>query len=173
MKMRRTYSSLLRLYPRGHRVVFADEMLAVFDEAAQERMRQGWGASARFALRELAGLIIGAAREWLAKLAYSVRHSNSYIEGRGMPDRLFMRPAGVGWEAFYGGRILQGKGTGRADREQAGSMRSQRCLNAQQRFESGSSLRRLLLFVFGDSCQCTARAQMEHGSDGGRGGIAN
>jgi hypothetical protein len=98
--------------------------------------------------------LVGAAREWFAKFAYSVRHSNSYISGRGLPNRLFMRPAGVGWEAFYGSRILQGKGSGRADRKQAGSLRSQGCLNAQQRFESGSSLRRLLLFVLGDSCQC-------------------
>ena len=168
MTIRRTYSSLLKLYPRDHRVVFAAEMLAVFDEAAQERMHQGWAVSARFALCELAGLIIGDGREWLSKLAYSVRHSNSYIDGRGRPDRLFMRPPGVGWEAFYGGRTLQGKRT-----EQAGSLRSQgACLNAQQMFESGSSLRRLFRFVFGDSCECR-RSQMEHGLDGGRGGIAN
>jgi hypothetical protein len=172
MKIRQTYSSLLRLYPRDYRVVFAEEMLAVFNEAAQERMRQGWAVCARFILRELAGLVTGATREWFAKWAYSVRHSNSYISGRCLPDRLFMRPAGVGWEAFYGSRIWQGKGTGRADRGQAGNLRSQGCLNAQQRFESGSSLRRLLLFVFGDSCHCM-RSRIEHGLDGGRGGIAN
>jgi hypothetical protein len=165
MNLKQVYSRLLRLYPSDHQAVFAAEMLAVFDQAAQERLHQGWGVSVRFALHELAGLMISAAREWLTKLAYSVRHSNGYISGRGLPDRLFMRPAGVGWEAFYGGPILQGKGTGRADREQAGSLRSQGCLNAQQRFESGSSLRRLLLLVFGDSCQCMRR-QIEHGLDG-------
>jgi hypothetical protein len=157
---------LLRLYPRDHRVVFAAEMVALFDEAVREQRRLGRGGSARFAIAELEGLLIGAAREWLAKLAYRVRHTNSYIDGRGLPDRLLMRPAGVSWEAYYSGGLRYG---GFPEAKQAGSSGKPgagACVNARQRFESGSSLVRLLLFTLGHSCQCAVRRQMEHGLDG-------
>ena len=171
MNLRQVYSRLLRLYPSDYRVVFAAEMLAVMEGVVEEG-RGNRSGSARLVLRELSGLLAGAAREWLAKAAYSVHHSNSYITGRGLPDRLLMRPAGVAWETFYTARASPGKGIRLAggggarlltqsEPEQAGSLRPQECLNAHQRFEAGSSLRRLLMLLVGDSCQCTRGADSQ------------
>jgi hypothetical protein len=58
--MRKLYKLLLRFYPREIRVTFATEMLAVFDQAAEERRGQGTAAYARFAAGELAGLLLQA-----------------------------------------------------------------------------------------------------------------
>ena len=143
MSPKRAYRILLRLYPPDHRAVFGSEMLAAFDESAAERRRQGHAAFTRFILRELAGLVKGAGGEWLAKWLYGMRHSNSYISSRGLPDRLLMRPAGVGWDSFY---LTHAAGASRLT-----------CVNAQQTFAFASSLRRLLLLACGDSCQCIKR----------------
>lgn len=61
--MRRAYWMLLKLYPRRYRLEFADEMLAVFGQVAEERKAQGWLACARFFANECAGLLGGALRE--------------------------------------------------------------------------------------------------------------
>lgn len=55
--MRRLYSWLLRLYPRAVRQEFSEEMLAVFDQAAQEARPGGALAYAVFCMRETAGLL--------------------------------------------------------------------------------------------------------------------
>jgi hypothetical protein len=69
--MRRAYRALLRLYPREYRVQFAEEMLAVFTRAAEERRAQGWLPFAKFAVNECAGLLSGACGEqqWRVRLA--------------------------------------------------------------------------------------------------------
>jgi hypothetical protein len=143
MNSKRAYRLLLRLYPPDHRAVFSSEMLAAFDESAAPRRNQGWPAFARFILAELAGLVTGAGAEWLAKWIYNLRHSNSYISSRGLPDRLLMRPAGVSWDSYY--------------RANAAAASNLTCVNAQQTFAFGSALRRLLLLACRDSCQCIKR----------------
>jgi len=90
MNAQRAYKHLLRLYPRDYRAMFAFEMLAAFEQAAEER--HGCG----FVLAEITGLLIGAALEWIAKLT-----SDSSVRGRVFPDRLRMRPPGVPWEVHY------------------------------------------------------------------------
>jgi len=57
--MRRVYQLLLGLYPTEYRRQFADEMLAVFAQTAEERRREGWFAYARFAMGECIGLLGG------------------------------------------------------------------------------------------------------------------
>jgi hypothetical protein len=99
--MKRAYESLLRLYPRDYRAMFATEMSSAFEEASAERRSQGWGAYARFTLAELMALTIGAAVEWIAKLT-----TDSSVRGRSLPDRLLMRPPGVSWDAHYAGAFL-------------------------------------------------------------------
>jgi hypothetical protein len=96
--MKRAYEMLLRLYPRDYRESFATEMSSAFEEASRDRRSRGWGAYARFAITELAGLALGAGMEWLAKLT-----TDASVRGRYLPDRLLMRPPGVSWEAHYGG----------------------------------------------------------------------
>jgi hypothetical protein len=76
--MRRAYRTLLRLYPRDYRELFAAEMLTTFEKAAAEHRRQGLHVFVRFALAESIGLIIGAVTEWIAKLA-----TNSSVRGVG------------------------------------------------------------------------------------------
>jgi hypothetical protein len=68
MTMHHVYRMLLRLYSRDYRDEFADEMIAVFEQSAVERLAQGWRAYAGFLVREYAGLIAGAMKDqpiWL------------------------------------------------------------------------------------------------------------
>ena len=95
------YRTLLRLYPYDYRALFATEMSNAFEEAAEECRKNGWGIFARFVLVEMAGLLLGAADEWIAKLT-----TNSSVRGRCLPDRLRMRPPGVPWEAHYAGAFV-------------------------------------------------------------------
>ena len=97
MNSARAYKILLRLYPRDYRALFAGEMLAAFRTGSEECRGQGSGAYLRFAVSELAGLLSGAAAEWIAKST-----TGSAIRGRCLPDRLKMRPPGVPWEVHYG-----------------------------------------------------------------------
>jgi hypothetical protein len=99
--MRRAYETLLRLYPRDFRAAFTSEMLTAFDSSAAERRSEGQFAYIRLAVAELAGLVMGAGKEWIAKLT-----TDSSVRGRTLPDRLMMRPPGVPWEAYYGGELL-------------------------------------------------------------------
>jgi hypothetical protein len=84
--VRRAYRALLGLYPYDFRAAFAGEMLAAFARVGAERR----GA-------ELAGLLTGAAAEWIAKLT-----SDSSVRGRTLPDLRMMRPAGMPRELWFG-----------------------------------------------------------------------
>jgi hypothetical protein len=99
--MRRVYETLLRLYPRDFRESFTSEMLTAFDSSSVERRSQGQSVCIHFALKELISLVIGAGKEWLAKLS-----TDSSLRGRSLPDRLMMRPPGVPWEAYYGRALV-------------------------------------------------------------------
>jgi hypothetical protein len=151
MNLTRPYSTLLRLYPRDYRALFAAEMLTAFEEADRERRPSGAAVKIRFAVAELLGLVLGAWAEWTAKIAYSVYHTNSYVGCRGARDLRLMRPAGVSWESFYG---VPPRWADTIDR--AGDTRA--CVNAHQNFVSGSNLRRLVMFARGSSCRCTPGA---------------
>jgi len=82
----RTYQALLNLYPYDFRAAFAAEMLAAFAGGPAERR----GA-------ELAGLLTGAASEWIVKLT-----SDSAVRARTLPDLRMMRPAGMPRELWFG-----------------------------------------------------------------------
>jgi hypothetical protein len=140
------YSILLRLYPREYRMLFASEMTAVIAAAITDRWNEGRLPFISFALREVTGVVEGAGREQIAKLAHSLSHTSSYINGRGLPDRLLMRPAGIAWESYYG--LFT---TSALTQEATGGTGP--CVNAYQRFAFGSTLRRLLILSFG-TCRC-------------------
>jgi hypothetical protein len=72
MNLEPVYELLLRLYPPEYRALFAREMLAVFQEAAEERRGSAFLA---LILAEWIGLAIGAAAEWIAKFT-----STSYMK---------------------------------------------------------------------------------------------
>jgi hypothetical protein len=61
--MRQAYRFFLLLYPREHRDRFAEEMAGVFGALCDEKHGRGWYV--RFAFRELAGMVGGAAGAWL------------------------------------------------------------------------------------------------------------
>jgi len=63
--MLNVYRQLLRLYPAAYRREFADEMLAVFEEARCETVRETFIKRGLFNLREVAGLVGGACKEHL------------------------------------------------------------------------------------------------------------
>ena len=83
--MKRAYRTLLSLYPYDFRAAFAAEMLAAFT-SVEARRRPA----------ELAGLLTGAAAEWMAKLT-----SDNSVRGRGLPDLRMMRPAGMPRELWF------------------------------------------------------------------------
>jgi len=85
----KAYGTLLRLYPSDYRARFAAEMLNAFERAAAER---------RGHVAELIGLMIGASREWIAKLT-----TDSSVRGRCLPDLRMMRPPGVPREVWFAG----------------------------------------------------------------------
>ena len=59
------YRQLLRLYPATYQREFADEMLAVFEEARCKTLRETCMKRALFNLREVTGLVSGAFKEHL------------------------------------------------------------------------------------------------------------
>src|SRR4051812_20746822 len=66
--MRRAYRILLRFYPRDYRRRFAEEMLAVFTQVAEERRAQGWFVYTRFGFNEFIGLLSGASADRLRRV---------------------------------------------------------------------------------------------------------
>jgi hypothetical protein len=66
--MRLAYKILLRLYPADYRASFAAEMVATFEESAEERRGCGWVVFARYALEETTGVVVGAAKEWISRI---------------------------------------------------------------------------------------------------------
>ena len=85
--MRRTYKLLLLLYPSGHRDRFASEMTEIFEEASAERRAEGWAWYVRFSFAEMAGLIAGAANEWVQQMKTPVAPHPASTE-RGWPQEL-------------------------------------------------------------------------------------
>jgi hypothetical protein len=67
--MLHVYRALLRLYPREYRDNFAPEMTAVFERMAGEHRSADALARLRFAAREIAGVIVGAAEAWVRSLS--------------------------------------------------------------------------------------------------------
>ncbi len=61
MFVQKIYSMLLSLYPPAFRAQFGDEMVQVFLQAASEHRSRPL-----FIVREMLGLVTGAAREWAA-----------------------------------------------------------------------------------------------------------
>jgi len=70
------YKLLLLLYPPEYRAEFAAEMLATFSESAQERRKRGYAVLARFVMKEINGLLSGAAKEWIEKIISIARTPN-------------------------------------------------------------------------------------------------
>jgi hypothetical protein len=94
--MKRAYKTFLGLYPRDYRALFAGEMLNAFERVAEECRAQGRAVFIRFTLGELAGLVISAGAEWIAKLT-----TDKSIRGRCLPDVVMMRPPGVLREVWF------------------------------------------------------------------------
>ena len=67
--MLRLYRLLLFLYPADYRVIFAEEMTKVFEDARDAAWNRGAWARVAFCLRELAGLV------WAASYAHMRIHS--------------------------------------------------------------------------------------------------
>ncbi|HUB79624.1 MAG TPA: hypothetical protein VMB03_12545 [Bryobacteraceae bacterium] len=84
--IKRIYRLLLSLYPYDYRAMFAQEMLRTFDQLTPDRHT-----------RELASLLIGTAREWIAK-----RTTDPVVRGRALPDVRMIRPVGVTRELWFG-----------------------------------------------------------------------
>jgi hypothetical protein len=80
------FETLLRLYPADYRARFGTEMLNVLASASGGRSGPG----------ELIGLLIGAGREWIAKLT-----TDRSVRGRCLPDVRMMRPPGVPREIWF------------------------------------------------------------------------
>jgi hypothetical protein len=62
--MKRTFRLLLRLYPLDHRQLLGNEMLQVFEQAAEEHRAHGRLAFLFFAFFEFAGLLFGSISAW-------------------------------------------------------------------------------------------------------------
>jgi len=71
-------------------------MLGAFAESIEDLEQRG-RSSWDFVLAECAGLVAGAALEWIAKAS-----TDASVRARVLPDRMLMRPPGVSWEAYYG-----------------------------------------------------------------------
>jgi hypothetical protein len=79
------YQSLLRLYPSPYRQKFAEEMIAVFSEVRADARARGNTATATFYLREIIGLLRGAAAE------HARRIFGSHVSFPLSPRRFTMR----------------------------------------------------------------------------------
>ncbi len=83
--MTRAYRISIGLYPYDFRAAFGAEMLAALSQE-----------EARRRAAELAGLLTGAAVEWIAKMT-----SDSSVRARNLPDLRMMRPAGMPRELWF------------------------------------------------------------------------
>jgi len=90
----RAYESLLRLYPRGYREEFGEEMLQVFREVSASMQREGPMARAVFYLSEMRGVLFGAAGEHIRALG--APHGFEFFGKRSLymqPERRFSKTA--------------------------------------------------------------------------------
>jgi hypothetical protein len=85
MNMKRAYETLLQLYPADYKARFSGEMLHTLETAPKKR-----------APAELTGLLIGALKEWIAKLT-----TDRSVRGRYLPDVRMMRPPGVPQSVWF------------------------------------------------------------------------
>jgi hypothetical protein len=138
--MTRAYKRLLQIYPPEYLEAFANEMLEAFDEALQERSRQGVASLLPFLLRELFSIFKSAVSEWAARLTYSIYHSSSYVSRSCRANRLLMRPAGIARESYFVEATANVSEAALIDD-------SGMCVNVHQRFVSASPLRRLLMLT--------------------------
>lgn len=76
--MRRIFRILLRLYPAGHQELLGEEMLCVFEQAAEEQRRRGRLAFVRFALAEVISLV------WEAAAARRLQNTGDALDLRKM-----------------------------------------------------------------------------------------
>jgi hypothetical protein len=137
--MTSAYKVLLQIYPPEYLEAFASEMLEAFDEAHQERSRQGAASLLSFLFGEFFSILKGAMSEWAARLTYSIYHSSSYVSRSCQANRLLMRPAGVARESYFL--------TTSSISEAALIDDSGMCVNVHQRFVSASPLRRLVMLT--------------------------
>jgi hypothetical protein len=84
--MLRVYRSLLYLYPAGYRREFGEEMAFVFHEA-RKSVSTKLSGRASFSIREIAGLLSGAAREQF----HSFTGSHDWSSARRLTMRRFPR----------------------------------------------------------------------------------
>jgi hypothetical protein len=75
MVVSRIYAGLLRLYPKAYQESFAGEMSSVFQRLAREYGSDSALGRMRFVMREVTGLLAGAAGAWLARAADPRRYS--------------------------------------------------------------------------------------------------
>lgn len=92
------YRTLLGLYPADYLALFEAGMLVAFEKAAGESRAEGALVFIAFAVAEMAGLVVGAAREWIAKFT-----ADKSARGRCLPDLRLMRPVGVPRELWFAG----------------------------------------------------------------------
>ena len=95
------YRALLRLYPREFRTVFAREMLSAFEDACSEYRQRGLCEFVRFGVSELAGLVVEAAAECVAKTKHVVFHSRNSGDCGCLPDIARARPPWVARDTYY------------------------------------------------------------------------
>jgi hypothetical protein len=114
-------------------------MLTVFEEAYEDSRRQGSAVFLRFAVAELTGLVSGAGAQWIAKSAYNIYHSGSYISGCCLPDPMRIRPAGV---SHFAAHRAAPKAIDLIDE-------TEMCVNAHQKFVFASPLKRLFILTCG------------------------
>jgi hypothetical protein len=93
----RLYLLLLSLYPWDYAESFSSEMLDTFQAACLQHRRRGHLRFAWMAAQELSGLVVGAVKEWSAKLT-----TDEAVRGACMPDLRMMRPARVPREVWFG-----------------------------------------------------------------------
>jgi hypothetical protein len=98
------YQALLSLYPWDYATAFSYDMKTAFDEACEEQGRRGRWHFVRFATSELASLVWGAGKEWLAKLT-----TEESVRGRSLPDLRMMRPVGITREVWFASLDREGR----------------------------------------------------------------
>lgn len=101
--MRQAYKLLLQLYPADYRASLAAEMLATFEEASEERRDCGWLVFGRFAFEEVTGVVVGATKEWIARIANNVLYPDRSSSPADAARRLLekMRTPWVSSESFF------------------------------------------------------------------------
>jgi hypothetical protein len=86
MNLTRIYRSLLALYPKDQREQFGAEMEAVFGQAAEEHRNRGAAVCVWFAMRELVGLVAGAAAARFERVAHRPPAGRAITEPLVLPD---------------------------------------------------------------------------------------